>query len=375
MALNDMALYSFDSRILGRSSGHTAVGYAAYCAAEKLYDDYYGQTRNYAKAEQGERIYAKGIMAPAHAPDWVHDRTELWNHVEKAEKRKDSQLCREIIITLPRELTHEQNHKLIKRYVQEQYVNRGMIADVSLHNFEGKNPNPHVHILLTTRRIEKDGFAAKKEDDWRPKITKDPKTKRAIIDPEYIKAERQIWEGYYNHALEQAGRDERVDCRSLKDRGIDKIPAPKLGKAHKMEQRPEWQGKTRAGDDWRAVKDMNDRKRQLQKLEQERAKVEKEIAIEKRLAVLEVAQQYRESNVERTPEKSQTNRAHRTAKNVAQTLHEKPPSSPQKEPANSGQELTQDERELLRQWQEYRDRERNNQTNKNKKERGWEPER
>lgn len=368
-----MALYSFDSRILGRNSGHTAVGYAAYCAAEKLYDDYYGQTRNFEKAQQEERIYAKGIMAPAHAPEWVHDRAELWNHVEKSEKRKDSQLCREIIITLPRELTHQQNHKLIKRYVQEQYVDKGMIADISLHNLEGKNPNPHVHILLTTRRIEKNGFAAKKEDDWRPKITKDPKTKRAIIDPEYIKAERLTWEGYYNHALEQAGREERVDCRSLKDRGIDKTPAPKLGKAHKMEQRDEWKGKTRAGDDWRAVKDLNDRKRQLQQLQQERAEVEKEIAIEKTLAALEVAQQHRKSNPERTPANSQRTRAHRTAKNVARTLHEKSSYSPKKEPVKHGQELTEDERELLKQWQEYRDRERSNKPRREEK--SWEPER
>ena len=48
------------------------------------------------------------------------------------------------------------------------------------------------------------------------------------------KAELRAWrESYANHenaALEKAGRPERVDHRSLKDRSIDQIPQPKIGK-------------------------------------------------------------------------------------------------------------------------------------------------
>ncbi|OKH42763.1 MobQ family relaxase [Scytonema sp. HK-05] len=360
-----MALYNYDSRVLGRSNGDTAVSYAAYCSAEELYDHYYGKTRRFGKADQHDRIYAKGIMAPADAADWVYDREKLWNKVEQAEKRKDSQLCREIIISLPRELNHEQKQKLIKRYVQEQFVVKGMVADVSLHNFEGKDShNPHAHILLTTRRVDGERFALKKEESWRPKMVKDAKTRRVIVDPEYLKQERQQWENYCNHALELAGRDERVDCRSLKDRGIDKIPAPKLGKAHAMEQRPEWKGKTRAGNEHRAVKELNNRKRQLQKLEQEKASLEKEIEAEKKLVILEVAQQKRQEQKKRT---------HQTAKNIAETLHQKPAPPQQKQPINPSQELTEDERELLRQWQEYHERERSNKLSRD--EQSWEPER
>lgn len=364
-AVSTMALYNYDSRILGRSNGDTAVSYAAYCAAEELYDHYYGKTRRFGKADQQDRIYAKGIMAPAHAPDWVYDREKLWNKVEQAEKRKDSQLCREVIISLPRELNHEQKQKLIKRYVQEQFVNKGMIADVSLHNFEGKDShNPHAHILLTTRRVESERFALKKEESWRPPIIKDRKTKRPIVDPEFLKGERQQWENYCNHALELAGREERVDCRSLKARGIDKIPSPKLGKAHAMEKRPQWEGKTRAGNEHRAVQKLNDHKRHLQKLEQEKAALEKEIEAERKLAAMEVAQQKRQERKERI---------HQTARNIAETLHQKPVSYQQKEAINPGQELTEDERILIKQWQEYHDRERSNK--QRREERDWEPER
>ncbi|MFC5653735.1 MobA/MobL family protein [Paenibacillus solisilvae] len=44
------------------------------------------------------------IMAPVHSPEWIQDRNRLWNEVEKAEKRKDAQLCREINVALPKNL-------------------------------------------------------------------------------------------------------------------------------------------------------------------------------------------------------------------------------------------------------------------------------
>ncbi len=43
--------------------------------------------------------------------------------------------------------------------------------------------------------------------------------------------QRQSWADAVNAALEKAGRDERVDHRSLKDRGMDALPQPKIGVA------------------------------------------------------------------------------------------------------------------------------------------------
>jgi ATP-dependent exoDNAse (exonuclease V) alpha subunit len=60
-------------------------------------------------------------------------RSELWNSVEKTEKRKDAQVAREINIALPRELTHEQNWQLAKAFVQKEFVSKGMVADLNLH--------------------------------------------------------------------------------------------------------------------------------------------------------------------------------------------------------------------------------------------------
>ena len=41
--------------------------------------------------------------------------------------------------------------------------------------------------------------------------------------------QRESWANAVNAALEKAGRPERVDHRSLKERGIDRDPEPKIG--------------------------------------------------------------------------------------------------------------------------------------------------
>ena len=43
-------------------------------------------------------------------------------------------------------------------------TDEGMIADVAFHNLSSHNP--HAHIMLTMRNIDKDGFSKKKNRDW-----------------------------------------------------------------------------------------------------------------------------------------------------------------------------------------------------------------
>ena len=60
-------------------------------------------------------------------------------------------------------------------------------------------------------------FSAKKPREWN--------------DVGLLVKQRESWADAVNAALEKAGRDERVDHRSLKDRGIDRAPEPKIGVA------------------------------------------------------------------------------------------------------------------------------------------------
>ena len=142
------------------------------------------------------------ILAPDHAPDWVRDRSELWNRVEESETRKNSQVAREVRVALPAELTHEARVELVWEFAQAQFVERGMVADIALHapGREGDERNHHAHILLTTREIGPEGFTAKNRD-WN-KV-------------EVLEGWREAWARDSNAALERAGIEDRVDHRTL----------------------------------------------------------------------------------------------------------------------------------------------------------------
>jgi hypothetical protein len=250
-----MAIFSMRMQVIGRSAGRSATAAAAYRSGEQLTDERTGQVHDYTGKSD---IYASEILGPENAPERLRDRATLWNEVEQGEKRKDAQLSREVMVALPVELSHEQKESLTREYVQAEFVSQGMIADIGYHDFDSHNP--HAHIMLTMRDVDEDGFG-KKRRDW---------NKRAEIE-----RHRRAWAESVNKALEQAGYDERIDHRSLKEQGIDREPQIHLGaKVLEMEARGI---QTRVGDESRRISKVNrDLERQAAKLE----KLSVEIAAE-----------------------------------------------------------------------------------------------
>jgi len=158
-----MAIYHLRASVISRSAGRSATAAAAYRVAERIEDRRTGLTFDYA-ARGG--VDHTEILAPDHAPDWVYDRSELWNRVEESETRKNSQVAREVRVALPDELTHAQRLELVREFVRSQFVDHGMVADIALHapGREGDERNHHAHILLTTREVDADGFTTKNRD-------------------------------------------------------------------------------------------------------------------------------------------------------------------------------------------------------------------
>ena len=194
-----MAIYHFDASVISRSKGRSATAAAAYRTAEVINDHRTGEVHDYSR--KGGVLHTE-IIAPDHAPAWVHDRSALWNAVEDVERRKDAQVAREVRVALPSELTTEQNADLVRAFVREQFVARGMIADVAIHapGREGDQRNHHAHIMLTTREIGPEGFGAK-ERDWNAK--------------ELLVSWRGSWAEHVNDTLERCDIHERVDHRTL----------------------------------------------------------------------------------------------------------------------------------------------------------------
>lgn len=309
-----MAIYHLSVKIISRSQGRSAVAAAAYRAAEKMENEYDGIVHDFRKKGW---VAQREILVPEHAPLEYSDRCMLWNAVEKSEKRKTAQLAREIEIALPRELSLPQQIELLRQYIEDKFVAEGMCADYVIHNpplRDDKNrpvdyagnllkdkkdfifPNPHAHIMLTMRPIDKNGkweaksateyvcirdgievgmtaeeFKSGKEDGWQKqyqyqegkkkiwltdeegrrrnltRISKTPKqskfgrqnpTVERWNNPERIFEWRDSWAFYCNRYLQEAKIDASIDARSFAEQGREELPTVHLGvEANAMDKR------------------------------------------------------------------------------------------------------------------------------------------
>lgn len=207
-----MAIYHFSAQVISRSQGRSSVGAAAYRVGERLVDERTGVVHDF--TQKGD-VMGCEILLPLGAPEWMGERSLLWNAVEQAEKRKDAQVCREINIALPVELNYEQNWALAKAFVQKTWVDKGMVADVSFHGgHRGQEEQPHVHVMLTLREVTESGFGQKN---------------RAWNNKALLQDWREQWAAHCNQALARWGWDVSIDHRTLEAQGIDLEPQSKIG--------------------------------------------------------------------------------------------------------------------------------------------------
>jgi hypothetical protein len=219
-----MAIFHLNAKVISRGKGQSAVAAAAYRSGDRLRDEQTGEQKFY---KQGaDRIAFTDIMAPKDAPEWAHDRNRLWNEAERAEKRKDAQLAREIEIALPHELTEQQREWLVKDFAREAFVRQGYAVDIAIHApyKDSDDRNHHAHLMVTMRTLGPDGFAAKKD--------------RALNGKAQLGDWREQWAHLANRHLERHGHEERIDHRSLKEQGAEREPTTHLGyAANEMAQR------------------------------------------------------------------------------------------------------------------------------------------
>lgn len=241
-----MAIYHFSVQIISRSNGSSAVGSSAYRSGEKIEDERTGLIHDYTRKSGVE--YTE-ILTPENAPEWASERSRLWNEVEKIEKSKNSQLSREINIALPKELSLKEQIKLTREFTKDTFVKKGMVADIAIH--DNKKGNPHAHIMLTVRPFNEQGewgAKSKKEyilnkDGEKIKLKSGEYKSRKIDTVDWNKKEnlekwREQWAKYANKSLERNGIEERIDHRSLKEQGLQRVPQIHVGPhASAMEKR------------------------------------------------------------------------------------------------------------------------------------------
>lgn len=197
------AIFHFDCKVHGRSTGANAIRLAAYRSGSRLRSELTGRIHNYTRKKE---VLWSEILAPPHTPAWANDRSTLWNAVDRIEHRCDAQLAREVEVSLPLALSPPVHCELLRDWVREVFVAAGMVADVCYH---AKRGNPHAHILLTLRDIGPEKFGPKN---------------RSWNNLSLVEFWRASWAEIVNRYLEKTGLDLRIDHRSYKRQGLDLTP-------------------------------------------------------------------------------------------------------------------------------------------------------
>ena len=236
--------------IVARSKGHSVLAKAAYNARDKLQDEYYGKTHDYSK--KTDLVFSK-IFLPEHIPKEFSNREYLWNSVEKIEKSKNSQLARNLLFELPRELNEQNRIKLISEFIDENFTSKGMIADCNIHNpmASDHEEQPHAHILLTLREMDSEG-------KWKPKSRKEYildengekitlksgnyKSRKVNLndwnEPDKAKEWRENFSKKANEYLARNNIDKRIDPRTFEEQGREELPQIHLGtSSYQMEKK------------------------------------------------------------------------------------------------------------------------------------------
>jgi ATP-dependent exoDNAse (exonuclease V) alpha subunit len=203
-----MANFHLEFEPISREQGRSPVGAATYQSGEKLRDDYYGRTHyNYR-----QDVLHKEIMLPANAPLAFFDRQTLWREVDRAEKRSDARTARRAFGSLPneREFSVTDYIEIVREYITDNFINMGMCADIAIHYVRNADDpakdNPHVHILLTDKPVNQDGFCQKKNRDWNKRTN--------------VRVWREQWANVQNKVYERKGLKVTVSHKNYIEQGI-----------------------------------------------------------------------------------------------------------------------------------------------------------
>ncbi|WKF78290.1 MobQ family relaxase [Lactiplantibacillus plantarum] len=240
-----MAIFHMSFSNISAGKWRSAIASAAYRSGEKLFDDKEGQHYFYARSVMPDSF----ILTPKNAPAWASDREKLWNEVERKDRRANSRYAKEFNVALPVELSADEQKELLIKYVQENFVDKGMVADVAIHRDHADNP--HAHVMLTNRPFNPDGtwgIKSKKQyilDENGNKTytgtSKYPKS-RKILMVDWDKKEKIIewrhnWAASVNQVLEQKNIPDRISEKSFIEQGIDDTPTQHEGINSKRHER------------------------------------------------------------------------------------------------------------------------------------------
>jgi hypothetical protein len=190
---------------------------------------YIAREGKYAKNEKIEKLEGAGY---GNMPEWAAADPNFFWKMSDDKERKNGTSYREHVISLPRELTADQRHELIKDWIAQEIGDRHAYQ-YAIHNPLGADggEQPHAHIMFSERlidSIERDPDSYfKRHNSKKPELggAKKANTPKMSADRKLeLKEQRDRWEKLCNQHLELAGSDARISMKSLADQGIERDP-------------------------------------------------------------------------------------------------------------------------------------------------------
>ena len=213
----DVAVYHLSMKSGSRGTGQSAAAHGAYIAREGKYA---------AKTLDDEAVLAEH----GNLPDFAKGDAHLFWAAADDHERANGRLWTEIEVSLPRELSKDDQIALAREFRDSMIGDRHAYS-MAIHvpkTLDGNADNPHIHLMFSERVID-ERTRLLTEDSYfkRNGALKD----RSWNDQEKVEEVRLAWETMANRALERAGFDARIDRRSLAAQGITRAAEPKMGKA------------------------------------------------------------------------------------------------------------------------------------------------
>ena len=240
--------------------------------------DYISREGKYGRdAEEVEHI------EHGHMPGWAADNARGYWQAADGGERANGRLYVEVQVALPVELDRDQQRELAQSFAGQLTEGESLPYTLAIHRGESqekdKPDNPHAHIVLSER--SNDGVARTAETWFRRANRQEPERGGAakvshLQAREWPQRIRQGWASECNRALERAGREERIDPRTLAEQAreayengdleqaaeLSRPPEPKRGAGDAIQQRYE-QGQaaepSRAVAAWERVRAENER--------------------------------------------------------------------------------------------------------------------
>jgi len=202
-----MAIAFARPEYVGRSDNKNACCKSSYNSRSKIVDERTGKVFNF--TNHGGNAYHE-MLLPEYVDKKFKNAEGFSNEVERAEKRKDSQLYVEWLLALPKEkeITLEMKKEIIKEFIERKgWIKEGLGVQVDIHEPHDGEKNWHAHLLVTTRRFKKDGLGLedKKAVDLQPEIKYGKVQKTTEID------NHKFYENVLNDKFKAWGLDLRAD--------------------------------------------------------------------------------------------------------------------------------------------------------------------